>query len=105
MNFLCSQLSPVFFIKTNKTGTADSFETAGSQSYYVYQYEGGHNGIENTMERIRYTKEAFYVLKAMRAFISTDVSMSSQKIPSNHAKRWPIMLVSALCFLNKIATR
>ena len=47
---------------------------------YVYRYEGNLNGIENAVVLITYPKDAFQVPKALRAFISTDVSLSTKEI-------------------------
>ena len=52
---------------------------AGGREYYVYRYEGKLNGIENAVILLSYPKEAFGVSKALRAFICTNVSLSTQK--------------------------
>jgi len=47
-----------------------------NQKYYVYRYEGKLNGIENAVVLLSYPEKAFGILKALRAFLSTDVSLS-----------------------------
>ena len=75
-----------------KTDAAVSLVTVGSRSYYVYRYEGNLNGIENAVVLITYPKDAFQVPKALRAFISTDVSLSTKEILDKYADRWPVEL-------------
>ena len=64
--------------------------TVGSRSYYVYQYEGSQGGIENAVVLISYPKDAFRVPKALRAFISMDVSLSTWEILDRYVERWPV---------------
>lgn len=73
-----------------KTDADVNLVTVGSRSYYVYRYEGSLNGIENAVVLISYPKDAFHVPKALRAFISTDVSLSTQEILDKYVERWPI---------------
>ena len=75
-----------------KTDAAVSLVTVGSRSYYVYRYEGNLNGIENAVVLITYTKDAFGVPKGLRAFISTDASLSTEEILDKYADRWPAEL-------------
>lgn len=81
-----------FALHLRKTDAAVSFVTVGSRSYYVYRYEGNLNGIENAVVLITYPKDAFQVPKALRAFISTDVSLSTKEILDKYADRWPVEL-------------
>lgn len=81
-----------FALHLRKTDAAVSLVTVGSRSYYVYRYEGNLNGIENAVVLITYPKDAFQVPKALRAFISTDVSLSTQEILDKYADRWPVEL-------------
>jgi hypothetical protein len=67
-----------------------AFVTVGSRSYYVYRYEGSLNGIENAVVLISYPKDAFHVPKALRVFISTDVSLSTREILDIYVERWPV---------------
>lgn len=48
------------------------------------------NGIENAVVLISYPKDAFQVSKALRAFISTDVSLTTREILDKYVERWPI---------------
>ena len=81
-----------FALHLRKTDAAVSLVTVGSRSYYVYRYEGNLNGIENAVVLITYPKDAFQVPKALRAFISTDVSLSTQEILDKYADRCPVEL-------------
>ena len=81
-----------FALHLRKTDAAVSLVTVGSRSYYVYRYEGNLNGIENAVVLITYPKDAFQVPKALRAFISTDVSLSTKAILDKYADRWPMEL-------------
>lgn len=73
-----------------KTDPAVSLVTVGSRSYYVYRYEGNLNGVENAVVLLSYPKDAFHVPKALRAFISTDVSLSIREILDRYMERWPV---------------
>ncbi len=73
-----------------KTDSAVSLVTAHSRRYYAYRYEGNLNGIENAVVLITYPKDAFHTPKVVRAFISTDVSLSTQEILDRYVERWPV---------------
>ena len=73
-----------------KTDSNVNLVTIGSRSCYVYRYEGSLNGIENAVVLISYPKDAFHAPKALRAFISTDVSLSTQEILDMYVERWPV---------------
>ncbi len=60
-----------------------SLAAVGSWSYYVYRYEESLNDIENAVAQISYPKDAFHVPKALRAFISTDVFLSTERFWTN----------------------
>ena len=79
-----------FALHLRKTNAGVSLVTAYSRSYYVYRYEGSLNGIENAVVLISYPKDAFHVSKTLRAFISTDVSLSTQEIVDKYVQRWPV---------------
>ena len=83
--------------------------TVGSRKYSVYRYEGSLNGIENAVVLISYPKDAFQVSKAVRAFISTDVSLTTREILDKYVERWPIEVFfrqsKDKLALNKIAAR
>ena len=46
----------------------------------MYRYEGNLNGIENAVVLLSYPEKAFGNPKALRAFISTNVDLSTQEI-------------------------
>ena len=79
-----------FALHLRKTDSNASLVTVGSREYYVYRYEGSLNGIDNAVVLISYPKDAFHVPKALRAFISTDVSLSTREILDKYVERWPI---------------
>lgn len=49
-----------------------------------------YNGIENAVVLISYPKDGFHAPKALRAFISTDVSLSTCEILERYVERWPV---------------
>lgn len=79
-----------FALHLRKTDAAVSLVTVGSRSYYVYRYEGKMNGIENAVVLITYPRDGFHAPKALRAFISTDVSLSTKEILDRYADRWTV---------------
>ncbi len=79
-----------FALHLRKTDAAVSLVTVGSRDYYVYRYEGNLNGIENAVVLVSYPKDAFHVAKALRAFISTDGSLSTREILDKYVERWPV---------------
>ena len=64
--------------------------TVGGRQFYVYRYEGSLNDIENAVVLISYPKDAFGLSSSVRAFICTDVSMTTMEILDQYIKRWPI---------------
>ena len=64
--------------------------TVKKRKYYVYRYEGNLNGIENAVVLLSYPEKAFGNPKALRAFISTNVALSTLEILSCYVCRWPI---------------
>jgi len=68
-----------------------------NQTYYVYRYEGKLNGIENAVVLFSYPEKAFGDSKALRAFLSTDVSLSTDEILSYYVRRWPIEVFFRQC--------
>ncbi len=84
------QKASEFALHLRKTDAAVSLVTVGSRSYYVYRYEGSLNGIGNAVVLLTYPKDAFHVQKALRAFISTDVSLSTREILDRYVERWPV---------------
>ena len=71
--------------------------TVKNQTYYVYRYEGKLNGVENAVVLLSYPEKAFGNPKALRAFLSTDVSLSTDKILSYYVCRWPIEIFFRQC--------
>ena len=71
--------------------------TVKKRKYYVYQYEENLNGIENAVVLLSYPEKAFGNPKALRAFISTNVALSTQKILSCYVSRWSIEIFFRQC--------
>ena len=69
-----------------------SLVTVDKRKFYVYRYEGNLNKISNAVVLLSYPEECFGNQKALRVFISTDVSLSTQEILDSYAKRWSIEL-------------
>mgnify|MGYP003303775257 CR=1 FL=1 len=86
------QKTSAFALHLRKTDPDVSLVTVGSREFYVYRYEGKLNGIPNAAVLLSYPKEAFGNPKALRVFISTDVSLSTLKILETYTQRWPIEL-------------
>ncbi|MFR2115000.1 MAG: hypothetical protein ACLS5E_10290 [[Ruminococcus] lactaris] len=53
----------------------------------MYRYEGKLNGIENAVVLLSYPEKAFGNPKALRAFLSTDVSLSLDETLSYYVCR------------------
>jgi len=66
--------------------------TVNKRKYYVYRYEGNRNGIENAIVLLCYPENAFLFPKALRVFISTDVTLTIQQILDHYVERWQIEL-------------
>ena len=71
--------------------------TVKNRKYYVYRYEGKLNGIENAIVLLSYPEKAFGNPKGLRAFLSTDVSLSTDEILSCYVCRWPIEVFFRQC--------
>lgn len=69
-----------------------SLVTVGSCKFYIYRYEGRLNGMDNAVVLISYPENAFHNPKALRAFICTDVSLTTEEILEAYVERWPIEL-------------
>lgn len=67
-----------------------SLVTVGNRKFYVYRYEGKLNRIDNAIVLISYPENAFHNPKALRAFICTDVSLTTAQILDAYVERWPI---------------
>lgn len=66
------------------------YVTVKGRKYLVYRYEGHLNGIENAVVLLTYPAGAFGKEKTLRAFISTDISLSDEEILDFYAQRWDI---------------
>ena len=64
--------------------------TVDKRQYYVYRYEGSLSDLEDAVVLISYPKGAFGVPHALRAFICTDCSLSTQAILNLYLERWAI---------------
>lgn len=64
--------------------------TVRGRKYYVYRYEGRLNGIDNAVVLICYPIGSFGKEKSLRAFISTDTTLSTQEILNIYVVRWNI---------------
>ncbi len=68
----------------------------------MYRYEGNLNGIENAVVLLSYPEKAFGNPRALRAFLSTDVSLSVNETLSYYVYRWSIEIFFRQC-KNKLA--
>ena len=66
-----------FAVLLSATHTDFRLVTLKNRKYYVYRYEGKLNGIENAVVLLSYHKKTFGKPKALRAFLSTNVSLST----------------------------
>ena len=73
-----------------KTDTNVSLVTVDKRQYYVYRYEGSLSDLEDAVVLISYPKGAFGVPHALRAFICTDCSLSTQVILNLYLERWSV---------------
>jgi len=73
-----------------KTDRNVNLVTVGKRQYYVLRYEGCLNDLEDAVVLISYPKDAFGLPRALRAFICTDCSLSTQEILDLYLERWPI---------------
>lgn len=64
--------------------------TVKGRTYLIYRYEGHLNGIENAVVLLTCPADAFGKEKSLRAFISTDVSLSDEEILAFYVQRWEI---------------
>lgn len=64
--------------------------TVGHSSYYVYRYEGKLNVIENAVVLLCWEAGTPMISENMRAFLSTDVGLSTKKIMQYYSKRWTV---------------
>lgn len=71
--------------------------TVGKRQYYVYRYEGSLNEINDAVVLISYPKDAFGNVKALRAFICTNTSLTTDEILDIYAQRWHIEVFFRQC--------
>ncbi|MBJ6361635.1 IS701 family transposase [Paenibacillus sp. MAHUQ-46] len=64
--------------------------TVNGSAYWTYRYEGALNDMENAVILLCWPEQAFGEQKALRAFLCTDVSLTTETICTYYSKRWPI---------------
>ena len=64
--------------------------TAKSGRYWVYRYTGKLNGVTQAAVLLTYPENAFAKENALRAFLSTDLSLSDETIIKYYGNRWEI---------------
>lgn len=92
-----------FAVLLSVTHSTFSLVTVESKNYYVYRYEGKLNGVENAVVFLSYPEKAFGNPKALRVFLSTDVSLSTDEILSCYVCRWQIEVLFFLQCKDKLA--
>jgi len=78
------------FLSDEQGKTLFDIVTVRKQKYYVYRYEGRLNGIKNGVVLLTYPVGAFGKESTLRAFISTDTSLSTEEILALYVNRWEI---------------
>lgn len=73
-----------------KTDTGIQKVTVSNRKYWVYRYEGKLNGIDSAAVILSYPEKAFGNPKALRAFLCTNETLSTQEILTLYTQRWPI---------------
>ena len=71
--------------------------TVGSRQFYVYRYEGSLNGVDSAVVLLCYPKDSFQKTGALKAFLSTDCSLSTQQILDLYSRRWQIEVFFRRC--------
>ena len=74
----------------HKSDTNVSLVTVDKRQYYVYRYEGCLSDLEDAVVLISYPKGGFGLPHALRAFICTNCSLSTQEMLSLYVERWAI---------------
>lgn len=64
--------------------------TVKGRKYNIYRYNGNLNGIDNVVVLLSILVGTMSNPKALRAFISTDASLSTQEILDFYVNRWEI---------------
>lgn len=71
--------------------------TVKGRKYNIFRYEGNLKGIDNAVVLISFPVGAMSNPKALRAFISTDVSLSTEEILDFYVERWDIEVFFRAC--------
>lgn len=71
--------------------------TVKGHQYNIFRYEGSLNGIDNAVVLISFPVDAMDNPKTLRAFISTDVSLSTEDILNIYVNRWEIEIFFRDC--------
>ena len=77
------------FAKTLSLKDLD-FVTVGSETYYTYVYEGRIRGGHLVKMILSWPQTAPLEEKALRCFMSHDLTLSAKQILKHYTKRWPI---------------
>lgn len=62
----------------------------GNHEYYVFRYEGRLNDIKEAVVLLSWPKDAFLKEGCLKAFLCTDINLTSEQILNRYTKRWPI---------------
>ena len=71
--------------------------TVKGRDFYVYRYEGPLKDIEDAAVVLCYPKDAFGKPKALRVFLSTDGSLTTEELLNLYAQRWNIEVFFRQC--------
>lgn len=86
-----------FAVLLSVTRSDFNLMTVKKQNYYVYRYEVKPNGIENAVILLNYPEKAFGNPKALRAFLCTDISLSTNELLFCYVCRWFIEVFFGQC--------
>lgn len=64
--------------------------TVQSRQYYTYRYEGSLNGLDDAVVILSFPKNAFGKPEALRAFLSSNTSLTTEEILHIYVDRWPV---------------
>ena len=71
--------------------------TVKGRKYNIFRYEGNLNGIDNAVVLISFPMGTIGNPKALRTFISTDVSLATEEILELYVNRWEIEVFFRAC--------